>query len=194
MAEHSPRCPSCATTLRVTIGTIQKLLGLSPKVKCPTCGRTTDARAAQNMGDAYGRWCEHFAIDLQKHADGLPMLSDLEMRKGLGTRITDEDIKIFPTFEGLSNYCLRFYRIALVERAHGRDAQIELAHILESGHAIIMVINGRASAESGQAHRNLLVARVGKHQYVVYQPPGDDPRIKEAIAVKHYGSKALNGG
>lgn len=192
MVQHPPRCPACATTLHVSLSAMQKLLGLSPTVKCPTCARVTDARAAQVMGDAYGQWGDQVTDELRKYVEGLPFLSDLEMRKSLATRITDEDIKIFPTLDGLLNYCLRFFRGALVELAHGRRAQVEVAHVLEAGTPVIAVVSGRASAESGDKEKNLLIARVGKHQYVVYQPQGEDPRIKEAIAIKHYGAKAMS--
>ena len=191
MTSYTPRCPHCASSIDASVGFWSRLrFWAEHSVYCPTCSRTTTARNSQIMGDAYGRWSLQFSGQIQACAHALPVIAQVEARRIMGTKVSDEDVKLLQSLDALVHTCLRQARPILIQQAHGQDAQLEVAPLSDPHDpgARIAAVLGRSSIAAGEREWQLFFARVGRTQYVIYAPPPALPietRVRDAIHGRH---------
>ena len=193
MATYAPRCPHCASSIDVPESFLSKIKFWTHKstANCTACSRTVDLHQATVMGDAFGRWADHFSQDLRKTVDELPILKNVEARRVIGTKVHDEDVRLLSSFEALSSTVLRQARQVLRDKSHGEEVLLDAAVLRDpaSPQEAIAVILGRSAVSSGQREWEALIARLGKSEYVAYFPPiatGVEQRVREAIRDKKW--------
>jgi hypothetical protein len=187
MPDYAPRCPFCANVLKVQHSFWERI-GLRPaKARCPTCHRSCEAVDAETMGSAYGHWADIFRKELTAMLEGLPILEEAAMYRALGTPLRD-DTRSISSVEDLIRACTRQHRAVLVEMARGREATLEVVHLMDSGNKPeVVAILGTSAPESASREQEQLIARSGMHHYVLFTYPssaGAEPRVKRAVHTK----------
>ncbi len=197
MAVHIPRCPHCAKSIDVSVTLMERLrFWVTPMVSCPSCSRAVEPGHARIMGNAYGEWAVQFMGELKMVADQLPLLKEVEARRLMGTRVHDEDIHLQQGFDALSRACLSAAKQILKEKAHGQDADLDVAPLPDpaTGQTALGAVLAKSSTSTGEKEWEILLARISKTQYVCYLPPastGIEQRVRDAVQQKtHPGLRA----
>jgi hypothetical protein len=184
MTDVAPRCPFCASVIKVQ-PTFWSRLGLKPaRAVCTACQRECEARDAQTMGASYFHWAEHFRVRLTQTLGSAPILSEPAMNRALGNPHKD-DTRLLVSVEELVRTCLRHQRLPVIEMARGREASLEVVPLCNEATAAVeaVAVLGTSSVESGGKEFEQIIARTGDSQYVLYTYPaahGAEPRIRRA--------------
>ena len=189
MSDYAPRCPFCANVLKLQPSFWERIGLKSTKTLCPTCHRSCDARDAHTMGAAYWHWAEVFRKEFVEALEELPILSEAAMERALG-RPHKDDTRLIPSVEELVRTCLRHQRAVLIEMARGREATLEIVHLVDekTTRPETIAVLGTSSTESGAKECEQLVARFAVTHFVLYNYPtklgGAESRVKRAIHEK----------
>ncbi|HVT80141.1 MAG TPA: hypothetical protein VHM90_05745 [Phycisphaerae bacterium] len=140
------------------------------------------------MGSAYWHWAELFRGQLAAAVKDLPVLAEAAMMRALGHPHKD-DTQMVHSVDELVRQCLLHHRAAIVEKARGREASLDVAHLHDekSGAAEAVAILGTCCAESGSKESEQIVVRQGVVNFVLFtqrSSMGADPRVRRAI---HFG-------
>jgi hypothetical protein len=137
------------------------------------------------MGSAYWHWAELFRGQLTTAIEPLPVMSEAAMMRALGNPHKD-DTQLVHSLEELARQCLQHHRSAVVEKARGREATLEVAHLHneKTGAIEALAILGTGSAESGCRETEQIVARHSISHFVLFTLRGTigaDPRVRRAV-------------
>jgi hypothetical protein len=185
MTEVAPRCPYCASIVKVR-ATFWSRIGLKPaRAYCPACTRECEGRDARMMGASFHHWVELFRGRLTEALAAAPILSEPAMVRALGNPHKDETQMITSPDE-LLRVCLHHQRLPVSEMARGREAALDVAPLRNETTAAVeaVAVLGTSSTESGSKEFEQIIARTGERHYVVYTYPaahGAEPRVKRAV-------------
>jgi hypothetical protein len=199
MTDIPPRCPFCASVLKIE-PTFWEHLGFKPPaIRCPACQQDFDRCDAHTMGTQYWNWAEHFRKRFNEALQTTAILSEPAAMKALGSPHSDET-RLISSLEELVRICLRHHRHALVEMARGREATLEVVPLWNQGATAVEAIASvsKTSLESGAKQHEQIVARTGMTHYVLFTYAGADgvePRVQNALHRQaHSGGSAGHAG
>ncbi len=186
--KFAPRCMRCATTLGSEHGT-----GIARKVRmafrrslyCPHCKMNVPKAGAIAMGHAYGIHLSHLRKEMTRAAQQLSQLELNEALRALDPKISREDIQPAHTIENLLRCAREAYRSVLLDLAHGRQSSLDIGlkhdaknHVIAAGAGVF------PAPESGEHESDMLFARVGGDNYIVYLPKHPTLWLHQAIRHK----------
>lgn len=203
MTDIPPRCPFCANVIRLYRSFWERIGLKAAKTVCPTCRKVCETQNAHMMGSAYWHWAELFRGQLTTALAPLPVMSESAMMRALGNPHKD-DTQLIHSLEELARQCLQHHRSAVVEKARGREATLEVAHLQNEKTGVIeaLAILGTGSAESGAKETEQIVARHSISHFVLFtlrSTIGADPRVRRAVhtgavhATTAHAKAAANG-
>ena len=190
MPAHIPRCPHCSKSIDVSVAWMDRLRFWSKiEISCPSCLKLVDPEHARIMGNAYGHWAQQFTGELKNIVDQLPILQEVEARRLMGTKVHDEDIHLQQGFDSLTRACIQNAKLILTEKAHGEEADLDVALLLDPGtrQMNLAAVLAKSSVRTGEKEWEMLLARVGKTQYICYIPAavaGVEQRVRQAVRNK----------
>ena len=187
MMKYAPRCMRCATALETNHQSLGGMvrLALRRKLYCPHCKMDVPKSGAIAMGQAYGMCLSHLRKEVAQATGQLRSLELNDALRALDPAISREQIQPAHTIENVVRSARETYRPVLLDEAHGRSATLEVGLKRDAqGNVIACGVWGMTSAESGDREWDMLVARVGAEQYIVYLPPKPTHWLHEAIRHK----------
>lgn len=182
MSAEFARCPSCATILEIPGGFWQKVWPFGhSEVACRGCHRNVPVELARVMGESYAHYARQLHDGVEHAAAELPILGNAVALQAMQAGSDFTQVRPMPSMEALTHHVAQVYRAVLTDQAHGRDVRIEHAVIAAANGTRILAVVGHTSPDGTNKETELLVARVGRHQFLVFQPDVALPRIREAI-------------
>ena len=186
--KYAPRCMRCATALEHNHRSLRGMvrLALRRSLYCPHCKLEVPKAGAIAMGQAYGICLSHLRKEVAQATLQLYTLELNDALRALDPTISRENIQPAHTVENVVRSARETYRPVLLDQAHGRTSTLEVGLKRDAqGHVIACGVWGMTSAESGDRECDMLVARVGAEQYIVYLPSKPTHWLHEIIRHKH---------
>jgi len=187
MKKYAPRCTVCATPLADTSRGFKKVLRaiFGRTLYCPHCKMDVPKASAVVMGETYGLHLTHLKLQVRDAAMQLARLDLNDALRAIEPGLSREQINPAHSMENLLQFAREVYRPLLLEQAKARHASLEAGLRRDAtGRATAAGVWGHSSAETGEREWDLLFARVGKDQYIVYQAPRPVAWLHEAVRLK----------
>jgi hypothetical protein len=189
--KYAPRCMRCATALaddRSFRGMVRQ--ALSRPLFCPHCKINVPRSGAVAMGEAYGIHLLRLRKEVTRAALQLRCLELNDALRVLDPAISREQIQPAHTVDNVVRSVRETFRAVLLDQAYGRTTTLEVGVKCDDHKNMIAAgVWGMTSAESGDREQDLLFARVGTEQYIVYLPPKPSHWLHEIIRHQHDRAK-----
>lgn len=194
MSTASARCPHCAASILIASGFWVKFWPFKAKnVRCRSCRRVVSVRDAQTMGAAMGHWLSTLKTQLAAGVKELNLLSTSQALRAMVPGLAKEQARSVSTFHSLVHFVTQVYRPILSDKAHGRNATLDVVVLEDSEHCKALGVLGRSSAETGEREQELLIVRVGRERYLVHLPEQATGRVMEVIRQKRIAGASAMG-
>ncbi len=142
------------------------------------------------MGQSFAYWAAELRQHLTNAVKRLPKLERSDALNAMSPGLTNEQSRNVATLESLAHFVVQMYRPMLTDQAHGRAAAVNVVVLEEHGEPAAVGILGRTAAESGEKETEVLLARIGDEQYIVYLPMKPLGRVRDTLRMRQRGSGA----
>ncbi len=194
METHFPRCVHCLAPMQSS-GVTEALKSLLRRpVTCSACGKKVHIPDAQVMGETFGACVARFHQKLHHAVDTAPRLDAPEAMRVLGISSASRDAHHIHSLDELYRMVSRAFRQPLRHEATGHESLISVDMLHKNGASRAVKIHAARHMDTSPEVL-VLIARVGTHDFLLYEVHSPVPAVAEQHAPQaHVGMAAKHAG